>query len=169
MGSESRGGYGSSCGSQPYAPTYHVVGSMMARDKADPDIYSSTKGYFHNPTAVNIEDAVKGNRIVIDGKRPGGPVTYVMDTKGNIVIGVRKNPNDSAKRSPHPTLLGGKDPQVQCAGMITFKDGRIYSVNTNSGHYRPNTKSLQKVESALDKLYEKNPNLFSRDSKWRKK
>ncbi len=79
------------------------------------------------------------------------------------------NPNDSSKRSPHPTLIGGKDPQVQCAGMITFKNGKIYSYDNSSGHFRPNSKSLPKVKAALDKLYKENPNLFDKGSEWRKK
>ena len=38
----------------------------------------------------------------------------------------------------------------------------------SSGHYRPNIQSMGKVDSALQKLYESNPNLFHKDSKWRK-
>lgn len=52
--------------------------------------------------------------------------------------------------------------------MITFKNGKIYSVDNQSGHFRPNVQSMSKVESALEKLYESNPNLFHKDSKWRK-
>ena len=44
-----------------------------------------------------------------------------MDENGNIIFGKRVNPNDSRKRAPHPTLIGGRDPQVQCAGIIEFK------------------------------------------------
>lgn len=53
--------------------------------------------------------------------------------------------------------------------MITFKNGKIYSYDNSSGHYRPNSKSLPKVKVALDKLYKENPNLFHKDSEWRKK
>ena len=80
----------------------------------------------------------------------------------------RANPNDGRKRAPHPTLIGGKDPQVQCAGMITFYKGRILSVDNQSGHYRPNSKSMEKVDAALKKLYEKYPGAFDKNSKWRK-
>jgi hypothetical protein len=66
-------------------------------------------------------------------------------------------------------LIGGKDPKVQCAGMIVFKKGRILSVDNDSGHYRPDKKSLTKVNDALQKLCDKNPNLFDKDSIWRKK
>lgn len=170
MGSGSSGIYaGTGGGSQPYADSYHVVGAMRDVDKRDPDIYDSNTGYFKNPTATTIKDAVSGNRVEIDGKVPDGPITYVMDTNGNIIIGKRVNPNDGRKRAPHPTLIGGKDPQVQCAGMIRFRKGKIVSVNNNSGHYRPNVESMNKVNDALQRLYDSNPNLFAPGSKWRRR
>lgn len=159
---------GTGGGSQPLADSYRVVGAMRDIDKQDPDIYDSN-GYFKNPTATTIEDAVSGNKVVIDGKVPDGPITYVMDMNGNIIIGKRVNPNDGRKRAPHPTLIGGKDPQVQCAGMITFRKGKILSVDNQSGHYRPNIGSMNKVNDALNKLYDSNPNLFAPGSEWRKR
>lgn len=164
MGSGSSGPYGSSSsgsGSQPYAPTYHVVDEMLNRDKADSDIYSPSTGYPKNPTARNIEDSIVHEHIEIGNKTPNGPVTYVLDESGNIIIGKRNNPINPDKRSPHPMLIGGKNPQVQCAGMITFKAGKITSIDNQSGHFRPNIKSMDKVYSALHKLYETNPEVFS--------
>ena len=168
MGSGSGGLYsGTNGGSQPYAARYHVVKSELANDKRDPDIYGKN-GYFKNPTAVSLQDTVDGNRVTFEGKSANGTMTYVMDKKGNIIFGKRCNPNDGRKRSPHPTLIGGKDPQVQCAGMIEFHKGRILSVDNHSGHYRPNPKSMEKVDKALQALYNKNPNLFDKNSKWSK-
>lgn len=170
MGTGTSGNYhGTHGGSQEYSETYHVVATEMTKDKKDPDIYNPASGYFKNPTATAIEDAVNNNRIFIDDKRQDGMLTYVMDANGKIIIGKRFNPNDISKRSPHPTLIGGKDPVVQCAGMITFNKGRISSVNTNSGHYRPNEKSLPAVKDALQKICDKNPDLFDPKSEWRKK
>ena len=170
MGSGSSGPYsGTNGGSQPYAERYHVVGSELSKDKGDPDIYHPTTGYFRNPTAEKLSDAITPTRVVFEGKRAEGTMTYVMDKDGNIVFGKRANPNDPRKRAPHPTLIGGKDPQVQCAGMITFHKGRILSVNNQSGHYRPNIQSMAKVDAALQKLFERFPDAFDKDSKWRKK
>ena len=170
MGSGSSGNYhGTRGGSQPYAESYHVVPKEMSKDKRDPDIYNPKTGYFKNPTATSLQDAIHNDRIFIDGKKQGGTLTYVMDKDGNIVIGKRVNPNDGRKRAPHPTLIGGKDPQVQCAGMIEFKKGRIVSVNNSSGHYRLNKDSLPKVKEALQKLCDKHPDLFDSSSEWRKK
>lgn len=141
---------------------------MLTTDKKDSDIYKSNSGYFKNPTATNLENAIDGNRVVFNGKSVEGQFTYVMDTNGNIIFGKRYNPNNSSKRSPHPTLIGGKNPEVQCAVIIKFTKGRILSVDDRSGHFRPNSKSLEKVDSFLDKLYKRNPNLFDKRSKWRK-
>ena len=138
----------------------------MNKDKKDPDIYDSSSGYFKNPTAVNIDNAAGKDSVRVDGKRPEGKITYVLDKNGNIIIGTRKNPNNPNKRAPHPTLIGGKNPEVQCAGMITFKKGKIVSVNNDSGHFIPNSQSMPKVYAALKRLYNKNPNLFHKDFKW---
>lgn len=168
MGSGSSGSYSGAGGSQPYAETYHVVEKELSKDKKDPDIYNPRTGYFKNPTATNLENAGKDGSVYIGGNKANGQYTYVMDQDGNIIFGKRSNPNDPSKRAPHPTLIGGKDPTVQNAGMITFRNGKIYSVNNNSGHFRPNIQSMGKVDSALQKLYESSPKLFHKDSKWRK-
>ncbi|MBR4749149.1 MAG: hypothetical protein IK083_06235 [Abditibacteriota bacterium] len=60
----------------------------------------------------------------------------------------------------------GKDPVVKCAGMIYFYKGRIKGVDTMSGHFRPNSKSLEKVYCALRKLYENTPDVFDKNFKW---
>ena len=154
--------------SQAYAEYYHVVAGELSHDKKDSDIYDPKTGYFKNPTATRLEDAALGNSILLDGKKANGQFIYIVNEKGEIILGKRSNPIDPAKRSPHPTLIGGKDPQVQVAGMITFREGKIYSIDNQNGHYKPNIQSMQKVENALKKLYELNPKLFHKKSKWRK-
>lgn len=170
MGSGYSGLYsGTLVGSQPYSDTYHVVKEMLDRDKQDPDIYNPETGYFKNPTAINIESAISGNFFKrADGQKISGHFIYILDKNGNIIIGKRSNPNNPKKRAPHPTLIGGKDPQVQCAGIIEFRRGRIYKFNNASGHYQPNYASLSKVKKVLKRLYQKNPLLFHKDSPWRK-
>lgn len=170
MGSGYSGSYtGTNGSSQPFAPTYNVVASELVKDKADPEIYNPTSGYFKNPTAISLDNSIKNNNIYVDGKKQYGSITYVLNTEGKIIIAIRNNPNNQNKRSPHPTLIGGKNPKVQCAGMITFKNGKILNVNTKSGHFKPNKKSLDKVNKVLDELFKKNPEIFSSESKWRKK
>lgn len=170
MGSGISGNYsGITQGSQPYAYSYQVTSELLEKDKEDPDIYNPVTGYFKNPTATDLEKSIKDNRIYIEDKKANGTMTYVMDQDGNIIFGIRKNPNNPQKRTPHPTLIGGTNPKVKCAGMITFSKGKIVSVNNNSGHFKPNIKSLEEVDKFMYKLCENNPELFDKKSKWRKK
>ena len=112
-----------------------------------------------------MDDAIDVNRMIIDGKRQDGSITYVLDENDTIIIRKRVNPNhpEKNKRAPHTTLIGGKDPQVQCAGMITFHKGKIFSINNDSGHFRPDKKSLDKVDKALEKLKNTHPRIFSKN------
>lgn len=45
---------------------------------------------------------------------------------------------------------------------------KIFAVNNDSGHYRPNRQSLKLVKRILNRLYKTNKELFDEDSKWRK-
>ena len=158
-------GYGSSYssgGPQPFAPTYHVVASMMAKDKQDCNIYSPNKGYFKNPFASYLQDSIVNNQVRMNGRVAHGTYTYILDTNGNIVFAKRFNPNNSKSRAPHPTLVGGKNPEVQCAGMINFNKGRIVWYNNDSGHFRPHEKSLLEVDKAIEKIRKTNPEVFSK-------
>ena len=168
MGSGSYGPYGSGgSGSQPYADTYGVYPSALQADKNDKEIYDPQKGYPVNPTAKEISHAIVNEHIEIAGNIPDGPITYVLNENNEIIIGKRSNPINPNKRSPHPMLVGGKDPHVQCAGMITFKKGKIVSIDNQSGHFRPNKKSMEKVYQVLKKLQGSNPKLFSNSFNWR--
>lgn len=164
MGSSSYGpsyGGGAGGGSQPYAPMYHVVPSMMEKDKEDINIYDPKKGYFTNPLATSIQSAIKNGRIYMTGLKAHGTYTYVVDAKGNLIFAKRYNPNNSKSRAPHPTLIGGRDPVVRCAGMVYIERGRIVWYNNDSGHFRPDAKSLEVVELALTRLKITNPEVFS--------
>ena len=169
MGAGSSGCYSSiRGGSQPYADLYRVVHKMLKMDKKNPDIYDKETGYFKNPSARSLRDSIRGNKIYqSNGKQAEGDFMYVMNKKGEIIFGKRVNPNNPLGRSPHPTLIGGKDPKVQCAGIIKFKDGRIFKIDNQSGHFRPDIKSLNKVEDFMQKLHDENPLLFHKSSEWR--
>jgi len=166
MGSGSSSSY-SGGGSQPYAPDYYVVEEMMNRDKLDSDIYNPISGYYKNNTAKELSNSIVYEHVEIGDKIPNGPITYVLDKNDNIIIGKRSNPANPSKRSPHPMLIGGKNPSVKCAGMIMFKNGKISSIDNQSGHFRPNIKSMDGVYSALKKIYKKHPSIFTKDFEWR--
>ena len=174
MGSGSSTYSGTRGNSQPYAESYHVLPDMMEHDKRDPDIYDPRTGYFKNPTAFEVAaaSAIDGGFSFVgrngEASRINGKITYVLDLAGHLIAAKRVNPNAEGKKAPHPTLISGRDPRVQCAGMIEFRKGKILSVNVNSGHYKPARESLAKVMAYLDSLYTTNPELFHRNSQWRK-
>lgn len=168
MGSGAGGPYsGTAGGSQPFAELYYVIRKTFVLDKANSSLYTKADGYFKNPTATEIAAAICGNTIAVDGKRMEGWITYVVSQSGQLIIGIRKNPLAAGGRAPHPTLVGGRNPAVKAAGMIFFRRGKIVCVNNQSGHYRPNIKSMPKVEEILDKLFLTHPEVFHATSKWR--
>nr|WP_319250229.1 hypothetical protein [uncultured Celeribacter sp.] len=104
--------------------------------------------YIRNPTARNLSDSVTASgKVRVDGQLANGQYMYVVDTSGNIVIGTR-----GGQRMPHPTLIGGSNPQVQAAGIVDIRGGKIYSVDNASGHFKPGNGSLQNAENAFGNL-----------------
>ncbi len=155
--------------SQPFANTYLVCADLLALDKKDSSIYNPVEGYFRNPTAINLVDAIKNGGINLGNNRAHGTLQYVLDEYGDLIFGKRFNPNKVNGHAPHPTLIGGTNPRVQCAGMITFSKGKIVSIDNKSGHYKPNVRSLAKVDDYLNKLFKSHPEIFNSKSKWRRK
>jgi len=145
MGSGAYGNYGKS---QPYAPSYHVVQSMLELDIENGIIRNGK--YIKNPTAQNINDMINGNYL--GNKSTNIDMPYVIDLDGNIILGRRNGNGKDGKPTPHPTLIGGKDPQVQMAGIIHIHGGKISSYDNKSGHYRPSTKSMTVADELFGKL-----------------
>ena len=165
MGSGSSGPYGGgSTGSQPYAPSYHVESSMKKND-IETGVYKGR--YTKNPTAKKLTDMINGNYIGNKTTNESG-LPYVIDMNGNIIVGKRSGNGrgPGALPTPHPTLIGGNDPQVQMAGLLKIGGGKILSYDNNSGHYKPNAKSMSVADEAFSKLP---PSLFSKKFKRRNK
>ena len=84
MGSGSGGNYsGGGGGSQPYAPTYHVTKDMMDRDKQDVNIYNPKIGYYKNPLASSIQDAIVGDQVYMNGRSADGNFKFFLKNKVN--------------------------------------------------------------------------------------
>lgn len=134
--------------SQPYRKRYSVYAKMMKKD-IKYAVYDVTIGYKKNPTAQNLGKMVNGNYIV--NKHYNKKVPYVITTKGEVIIGSRNGNGKSPSKlpTPHPTLIGGKDPKVRMAGMLDIRGGKIYSYDNQSGHYRPNIKSMKWADKAF--------------------
>lgn len=148
MGSGASGSYGSGGGSQPYAPSYHVEKNMHEQDIKNGTYHNGH--YDKNPTAKNINDMINGNYI--GNKQTNIAMPYVIDLDGNIILGRRNGNGKDGPPTPHPTLLGGRDPQVQMAGIVHIHGGKIASYDNQSGHYKPNMKSMQVADEAFGKL-----------------
>lgn len=72
--------------------------------------------YITNPTAHNINDYINEGSNYLGSKNMNGQYMYVVDMDGNIIIGTR-----GGQRMPHPTLVGGSNPQVQATGMVEIR------------------------------------------------
>lgn len=150
MGSGSSGLYsGTSGSSQPYAPSYHVESSMHRMDIERGTFHDGQ--YDRNPTAQNLKDMINGNYVVSKNFNAEN-MPYVIDLQGNIILGKRNGNGRDGMPTPHPTLIGGKDPQVQMAGLVKIRGGKIVSYDNRSGHYKPNKKSMKAADEAFGKL-----------------
>lgn len=106
--------------------------------------------YITNPTARNLGDILTGSGKV-GGKQMSGQFMYVVDDAGNIIIGTRAR-NITTTPMPHPTLIGGANPQVRAAGIVDIRGGQIYSVDNTSGHFKPGARSLEAAEEAFRRI-----------------
>lgn len=149
MGSGKSGLYSGTVGSsQPYAGTYTVTPSMRKYD-IESGVYGAN-GYKKNPTAQNINQMISGNYV--GDKHTNGKFIYAIDEDNNIIVGKRNGNGRYGKATPHPTLIGGKNPRVQIAGILDIRGGKIYSYDDRSGHFKPNYKSLEVADAAFGKL-----------------
>ncbi|MCD8293807.1 MAG: hypothetical protein LUE27_00970 [Clostridia bacterium] len=153
-------------GSQVYRRYYYLDPRMLDVDKQNPNVYNPASGYFKNPTAYPIDEFMgkhfRNGALYLDDEEPfGGSLPYVLDVHDRIIIGQRYNPIDGSDKAPHPTLIGGLNPPVRCAGLIYFYMGLIIGYDNASGHYKPNSKSLLQVGRAIKKLMDSHPEMFS--------
>jgi hypothetical protein len=78
----------------------------------------------------------------------GSSLMYVVDENGAVTISKR-----AGQRLPHPTLVGGRDPRVQAAGMVEFDGkGRILRISNGSGHFKPGSATLARAQKAFSQL-----------------
>ncbi|MCP4746059.1 MAG: hypothetical protein GY874_07940, partial [Desulfobacteraceae bacterium] len=136
------------------ASKWEVDSTMRAADEAAGVIVNGR--YIKNPTAQNLSSLITESGK-IGGKRMSGQYMYVVDNTGNIVIGTR-----AGQRMPHPTLVGGANPQVRAAGIVDIRGGRIHSVNNASGHFKPGASSMNAASESFGKLPS---NAFHKDFK----
>ncbi|WP_148362961.1 hypothetical protein [Olsenella massiliensis] len=67
-----------------------------------------------NPTAVNAHDSVSDGVLVNHAEKPtDNHYTYTVKENGELVIGERNGTGKDGKTTPHPTLVGGREPRVK--------------------------------------------------------
>jgi hypothetical protein len=71
-----------------------------------------------------------------------------IQANSSLQINIRAN-----ARMPHPTLIGGRNPEVLAAGMVEFRGGRLYSIDNASGHFRPSNESLALVQQIFENTF----------------
>ena len=110
-------------------------------------------GYGVNPTAAKATSSVRDGILVNkDGTPMDGHYTYVVTTSGELVIGKRNGNGRDGLATPHPTLIGGKDPKVKVAGIVVMAQGKITKYDNESGHFKPNILSMPAADEAFSKL-----------------
>jgi len=137
-----------------FIPKFKITTQGMGNFRVDPAMQAADEAagvlkngsYIKNPTAKNMNDLITDSGK-IGSKQMSGQYMYVVDTNGNIVIGTR-----AGQKMPHPTLIGGENPQVKAAGIVDIRGGQIYKVDNSSGHFKPSAESLQAAEEAFGKL-----------------
>jgi hypothetical protein len=98
--------------------------------------YSTKKQQRHTLTLV-------GNKFVFtndNDKRPEGKYTYVVDTKGNLIVSNEENVH-------HSHLADGK--KVKAAGEVIFEKGKLIAIDNYSGHYKPTLLEMMDVLMSL--------------------
>ncbi len=116
-------------------PTNEALGKVWQEDR----------GYIKNSSATPLSSVIKNGKV--GGGFENVTVMYVVDDKGEVWVGKRQGQN-----MPHPTLIGGKAPQVQAAGMVKIRDGKIVRIDNHSGHFRPPRSSLSSALKSFLKL-----------------
>ena len=101
--------------------------------------------YIINPSRNLIDqstiEVTLSGKIKIDSNLLNGEYMYVVNLDGQIYFGTR-----AGGKMPHPTLIGGENPQVLSAGIAEVRGGKLYVVDNVSGHYRPDASSLEIAE-----------------------
>lgn len=81
-----------------------------------------------------------------------GTYTYAVREDGTLVIGKRNGNGRDGKATPHPTLVGGRNPRVRIAGIVTMSKGKIVKYDNESGHFKPNILSMTEADRAFSEL-----------------
>ena len=94
---------------------------------------------------IKDNDGIKVNTDNVNGEG----LMYAVDNSGVIHIGGRGGDNSFA----HPNLIGGINPNIKCAGMIKFNQGKILEITNKSGHFKPSAANLEQIKSIFQNKF----------------
>ena len=145
-------GVGEGKQSQPFSDSYGVTRDMLEYDRQR-GVYSEERGYDLNPTTVEARNNIRDGVLVDhEGSPMDGAYTYAVREDGTLVIGKRNGNGRDGKATPHPTLVGGRNPRVRIAGIVTMSKGKIVKYDNESGHFKPNILSMAEADRAFSEL-----------------
>ncbi len=114
-----------------HAPSVWVHNNCIVKgaDKL-PDVTAKLKT--PQPNSVKLDSRISDGKVFIDRKLPPDDQKYefVIDTDGRLHNG-----------EGHYHLSGEAD-VVKSAGSISFRNGKIDTISSNSGHYQPNDQEI---------------------------
>jgi hypothetical protein len=70
---------------------------------------------------------------------------YVITKNGDIITGRRNRNGKIGLATPHPTLIGGRSPDVTMAGMLHINSEKIASYDAHSGYFKPKNPCLSQI------------------------
>jgi len=103
-------------------------------------VYSMQADNTFHKTSFDTKDAkgasVKSDELQKFGNHPYPVYAYVWSRDGVIFTNIHQT-----GQIHHSSLLSGK--KVKCSGMIAVENGKVRSVDNNSGHYKPQFRHLR--------------------------
>ena len=96
--------------------------------------------------------------VILNGK-----FMYAISVNG--IVYFAKDTGDS--NYPHPTLIGGENPNVKCSGIVIFLDGKILEINNSSGHFKVPEPLLKKALVVFESQFPKS--FFHSEFRWNSK
>ena len=100
--------------------------------------------------------SAKSDQLMQFKKVPYPVYAYVWSRDGVIFASIHKG-----AEIHHSSLEAGK--KVRCSGMISVQNGKVRSVDNNSGHYKPQTHHLKNFVRFLQSSQAFAPNARIRD------
>ncbi|MGE3260889.1 MAG: hypothetical protein AB7K68_03820 [Bacteriovoracia bacterium] len=119
-------------------------------ERAKLEIKVDEQGLFRSADGSLLDSCVR----TLGAPKNCEPGIFVMDAEGRIYFYSGPMNRHAEQAVHHSSFLSGLP--VASAGMLEFRQGRLISVNSTSGHYRPTRAFFEQVFTELEKRGVKN-------------